>query len=111
MYGANDEEPFRQKPTNEQEVRSEYFVNENHEKADVRQFIKDTEAIRQKQEKLTVKETFDYYYKYGAMPPRESTDTSDRELRLLAVQKTNSLEEAEKVFRWLKGEKQLNNEI
>lgn len=36
--------------------------------------------------------------KFGSADP-------DLSLRLLAVQKTNSLEEAEKVLRWLKGEK------
>lgn len=40
---------------------------------------------------------------WTAQKPTLHPDT-DHELRLLAVQKTNSLEEAEKVLRWLKGE-------
>lgn len=61
---------------------------------------KDEEPFRQKQD--GEKEISELGRKLQAQPWQYASQ--ETELRLLAVQKTNSLEEAEKVLRWLKGE-------
>lgn len=76
IYGTKDEEPFRQKQEGE---KSRGWMDKSELMFDMAKY-RETHPLE-----------------FGSADP-------DLQLRLLAVQKTNSLEEAEKVLRWLKGE-------